>query len=218
MDIFLDSADVSEVQQLAEWGMCDGVTTNPSLIARQGRDFVEVIRQIASLVDGPISAEVLATEASTMLKEAAVLGEIHPNVVIKLPLTPDGLKACRILSGQGVRTNVTLCFQVSQALLAAKAGATYISPFVGRIDDISGDGMALVSEICEMYRRYGFQTRVLAASIRHPRHVSLAAAAGAHAITAPFKVIMSLYQHPLTDRGLDSFLADWTAAGMKPVV
>lgn len=217
MDIFLDSADVSEVQTLAGWGMCDGVTTNPTLIARQGRDFKDVVREIAALVDGPISAEVLATDTSGMLKEAAVLSEIHPNVVIKLPLTPAGLKTCRILSGQGVRTNVTLCFQLSQALLAAKAGATYVSPFVGRIDDISGDGMALVTDICQMYQRYGFHTRVLAASIRHPRHVSLAAQAGAHAITAPLKIIMSLYQHPLTDRGLEAFLADWKAAGMTSI-
>ncbi len=218
MDIFLDSADLKELEQVADWGICDGVTTNPSLIAKQGQDFKEIVGQIAQKIDGPISAEVVSEDATGMLKEAEVLAELHPNIVIKLPLTPDGLKCCKILSGRGIRTNVTLCFQPLQALLAAKVGATFISPFIGRIDDLSTDGMQLIRDIRQIYTNYGFKTRILAASIRHPKHVLEAALAGADVVTAPFAVIKRLYNHPLTDQGLEKFLADWKQSGQSSIV
>lgn len=218
MKIFLDSASIDEVQALADLGICDGVTTNPSLIAKQGQDFREVVRKIAEIIDGPTSAEVIAQDAAGMLREAHVLAQLHEQIVIKLPLTPEGLKACRSLSQEGIRTNVTLCFQPAQALLAAKVGATYISPFVGRLDDVSSDGMQLISDIRMIYDRYGFETEILAASIRHPKHVIDAARFGADVVTAPFKVIMQLFSHPLTERGLELFLADWKASGQKSIV
>ena len=208
MQIFIDSADLTEIRDAAAMGVIDGVTTNPSLIAKTGKPLRDIIREICEIVDGPISAEVIATEREPMLKEGRELAKLHRNVVVKLPLTPDGLKATRTLTEEGVRTNVTLCFSATQALLAAKAGATYISPFLGRIDDISGDGMALVEQIVHIYRNYGLTTKVLAASIRHPLHVVQAAEIGAHVSTIPHKVILQLLSHPLTDLGLARFLAD----------
>ena len=218
MKIFLDSANLEEVRKLVEIGICDGVTTNPTLVAKQGEDFKSVVTQIARIVRGPVSAEVVATECAGMMAEAKVLAALDPNVVIKLPLTPEGLKACGALSAANIKTNVTLCFQPSQALLAAKVGATYISPFVGRLDDVSADGMQVVREIRSIYDRYGFKTQILAASIRHPAHVVEAALAGADVVTAPYGTIMQLFKHPLTDKGLDAFLADWQASGQKSIL
>ena len=218
MKIFLDSADLGEMRKAADLGICDGVTTNPTLIARSGLDFRTVLTEILKLIPGPVSAEVVSTDANGMLAEAEVLAAMNPNIVIKLPLTQEGLKACRALSQRGVRTNVTLCFQAGQALLAAKAGATWISPFVGRLDDVSEDGMQLIRDIRAIYDQYDFKTEILAASIRHPRHVIEAALAGADVATMPLKVIEQLYAHPLTDKGLAAFLEDWRKAGQKPLV
>jgi transaldolase len=218
MKIFLDSANLEEVRKLVDIGICDGVTTNPTLVAKQGEDFKSVVTQIARIVRGPVSAEVVATEFAGMMAEAKVLAALDPNVVIKLPLTPEGLKVCGALSAASIKTNVTLCFQASQALLAAKVGATYISPFVGRLDDVSADGMQVVRDIRSIYDRYGFKTQILAASIRHPAHVVEAALAGADVVTAPFATIMQLFKHPLTDKGLDAFLADWQASGQKSIL
>jgi transaldolase len=218
MKIFLDSANLEEVRKLVDIGICDGVTTNPTLVAKQGEDFKSVVTQIARIVRGPVSAEVVATEFAGMMAEAKVLAALDPNVVIKLPLTPEGLKVCGALSAANIKTNVTLCFQASQALLAAKVGATYISPFVGRLDDVSADGMQVVRDIRSIYDRYGFKTQILAASIRHPAHVVEAALAGADVVTAPFATIMQLFKHPLTDKGLDAFLADWQASGQKSIL
>lgn len=218
MRIFIDSADLNELRQAADLGLCDGVTTNPTLIAKSGLDFKQVLAEIVQLIPGPISAEVVATEAKQMLAEADVLAKLHPNIVIKLPLTPEGLKACKHLSARQVKTNVTLCFQAGQALLAAKAGATYISPFIGRLDDVSEDGMKLIRDIKEIYRNYGYKTQILAASVRHPRHVIEAALAGADVATIPLKVLEQLYKHPLTDKGLASFLDDWKKSGQKGIV
>ena len=218
MKIFLDSADLGEMRKAADLGICDGVTTNPTLIARSGLDFRTVLTEILKLIPGPVSAEVVSTDANGMLAEAEVLAGMNPNIVIKLPLTQQGLKACRVLSQRGVRTNVTLCFQAGQALLAAKAGATWISPFVGRLDDVSEDGMQLIRDIRAIYDNYGFKTEILAASIRHPRHVIEAALAGADVATMPLKVIEQLYAHPLTEKGLAAFLEDWRKAGQKPIV
>jgi len=218
MKIFLDSANLEEVRKLVDIGICDGVTTNPTLVAKQGEDFKSVVTQIARIVRGPVSAEVVATEFAGMMAEAKALAALDPNVVIKLPLTPEGLKACGALSAANIKTNVTLCFQASQALLAAKVGATYISPFVGRLDDVSADGMQVVRDIRSIYDRYGFKTQILAASIRHPAHVVEAALAGADVVTAPFATIMQLFKHPLTDKGLDAFLADWQASGQKSIL
>jgi transaldolase len=215
--IFLDSADLSEIQKAAEWGVCDGVTTNPTLIAKSGQDFVTVLQQIVRLIPGPISAEVVSEDFDAMVKEAHVLKGLDANIVIKLPLTPDGLRVCKLLSVEGVRTNVTLCFQAGQALLAAKCGATYISPFIGRLDDISTDGMALIKDIRKIYDNFGFKTQILAASIRHPRHVIDAALAGADVATCPLKIISQLYSHPLTDKGLAAFLQDWKNSGQKAI-
>lgn len=208
MKFFIDTGMVEEIKEAATWGIVDGVTTNPSLIAKTGRTQADVIKEICSLIDGPISAEVISTETDGMLKEAAEIAKWHDNVVIKLPLTIDGIAACKKLTEQGVKTNVTLCFSPNQALLAAKAGATYISPFIGRLDDNGHDGMALIEEIRTIYDNYGYQTQILAASIRHATHVRDAALVGADVITAPYSVLKTLYKHPLTDNGLEAFLKD----------
>jgi len=208
MKIFIDSADVAEIRDAAAMGVVDGVTTNPSLVAKSGRAYREVVEEICEIVDGPISAEVLATDTDGILKEARDIATWHPNVVVKVPLIPDGLKAVRALTDEGISTNVTLCFSASQGMLAAKAGATYISPFLGRIDDISWDGMELISQLRTIYDNYGLDTEILAASIRHPKHVVECAMIGADVGTMPHKVILQLAKHPLTDIGLERFLAD----------
>lgn len=215
MKFFIDTADIEEIKDLASTGMVDGVTTNPSLAAASGKSFLELIAEICAVVDGPVSAEVTATDFETMMKEAAVLRKIAPNVAIKVPLIPDGLKCCKALSDDGVMVNVTLCFSANQALLAAKAGAAFISPFVGRLDDIAIDGMSLIDDICEIYANYGFATEVLVASIRHPMHILEAARMGAHVATMPPKTLRQLYKHPLTDKGLEAFLADWAKSGQS---
>jgi transaldolase len=218
MKFFVDTADVAEIADLAAIGLLDGVTTNPSLVAKSGRNFFEVIREICALVDGPVSAEVAATAYERMLAEGRRLADLAPNVCVKVPLTWDGLKACKTLSGDGIQTNVTLCFTPAQALLAAKAGATFVSPFVGRLDDIGHDGMALIGDIVEIFRNYNhLATEVLVASVRHPGHVIEAARLGADVVTLPPKVLHQLVQHPLTDKGLAAFLKDWEATGQKIV-
>jgi transaldolase len=209
MKFFIDTANVEEIREAASLGVLDGVTTNPSLIAKEGRDFFSVLREIVSIVDGPISAEVTATDRDGMVEEGRALAKIHPNIVIKVPLIKEGLQACKILRGDGIGVNVTLCFSPSQALLAAKVDATFISPFIGRLDDISHDGMDLIRQIRVIYDNYGFDTQILAASIRHPLHVVDAAMAGADVATIPFKVVAQLLKHPLTDIGQEKFLADW---------
>ena len=213
MKFFIDTADIEEIKDIASTGMVDGVTTNPSLAAASGKSFLDLIAEICAVVDGPVSAEVTATDFETMMKEAAVLRNIAPNVAIKVPLIPDGLKCCKALSDDGVMVNVTLCFSATQALLAAKAGAAFISPFVGRLDDIGTDGMSLIDDICEIYANYDFQTEVLVASIRHPMHILEAARMGAHVATMPPKTLRQLYKHPLTEKGLQDFLADWAKSG-----
>ncbi len=213
MDFFLDTADIQEIETGLELGMVDGVTTNPSLIAKQGKSYLPTVQAIAELVPGPVSGEVLATDYEGMLEEGRRLAGLAPNVVVKLPLGPAGLRAVRNLDEAGIKTNVTLCFSANQALLAAKAGATYISPFVGRLDDIGQDGMVLIDEIVTIYRHYDFDTKVLVASVRHPIHVSQAAQMGAEVVTLPYKTLQQLYRHPLTDLGLAGFLADWQATG-----
>jgi transaldolase len=216
MKFFIDTADVGEIRDLAETGMIDGVTTNPSLIAQSGREFTDVIEEICSFIEGPVSAEVAATDAPTMIKEGHKLAKIAKNVVIKVPLTIDGLKTCKILSDEGTMVNVTLCFSAAQAILAAKVGATFISPFVGRLDDIALDGMDLISDICEIYANYQeFTTQVLVASVRSPKHVVDAASLGAHVVTIPPSALRQLYNHPLTDKGLESFLNDWAGTGQS---
>jgi transaldolase len=215
MKFFVDGADVNEIRELAATGMVDGVTTNPTLISKTGRPIKEVIAEICSIVPGPISAEVTATDYDGMIAQAAVLSAIAKNVTIKVPLTWDGLRACRTLAGKGTMVNVTLCFDANQALLAAKAGASFISPFVGRLDDIGHDGMELVRDIRMIYDNYDFKTEVLAASMRTPHHVKQAAMIGADVATMPAALIKSLTKHPLTDSGLASFLADWKKTGMK---
>ncbi len=217
MKFFVDTADIGEIEDLAATGLLDGVTTNPSLIAKSGGDFFEVIRNICDVVPGPVSAEVTATDAETMLSEGRTLAAIAPNVAVKVPLTWDGLKACRALSQGGTKVNVTLCFSPSQALLAAKAGAAFISPFVGRLDDISQDGMGLIREIATIYNAYPdtISTEILVASIRHPLHVVEAAKLGADVATVPPAVLRKLASHPLTDKGLDAFLADWQKTGQS---
>jgi transaldolase len=208
MKIFIDSADIGEIREAAAMGVIDGVTTNPSLVAKSGKSLQSVIREICEIVDGPISAEVIATDTDGIVAEGKKLAAIHPNVVVKVPLIADGIKAVKIFSQQGIRTNVTLCFSAPQALLAAKAGATYISPFIGRIDDIGADGMDLIASICTIYTNYDLGTEVLCASIRHPVHLVKCAEMGAHVATIPHKVILQLLKHPLTDSGLATFLAD----------
>ncbi len=212
MKIFLDTANLEELRKGADWGIIDGVTTNPTLIAREGRPLAEQIRQITGIVNGDISAEVVATEADGMIDEGRKLSRIHPNVVVKCPLTRDGLKATAALTREGIRVNVTLCFSPAQALLAAKAGAYIVSPFVGRLDDIGHTGMDVVADIVEIYQTYGYRTQVLAASIRSPLHVVEAARAGAHIATMPFGVLDKLFDHPLTDKGLAQFLKDYHKA------
>ncbi|RME15690.1 MAG: fructose-6-phosphate aldolase [Alphaproteobacteria bacterium] len=215
MKFFADTADVDAIRELNELGLVDGVTTNPSLVKKSGRDIVEVTREICSFIDGPVSAEVIATEAGAMIEEGRKLAEIAPNIAVKVPLTLDGLKACKVLTGEGKMVNVTLCFSANQALLAAKAGATFISPFVGRLDDISLDGMELISEIRQIYDNYGFETQILAASIRSVNHAKAAALIGADVMTAPPAVIKAMAAHPLTDKGLAAFLKDAKEAGLK---
>ena len=208
VDFFLDTGEVNEIKEAAKWGIIDGVTTNPSLIAKSGRSQFDVIKEIVEIVNGPISAEVIATDVDGMIKEGEELANIHQNVVIKLPLTEAGITACKWFSDNQIKTNVTLCFSVNQALLAAKNGATFISPFIGRLDDIGHDGPGLIEEIRTIYDNYGFETKILAASIRHALHVREAAMVGADVATMPFKVVKSLFKHPLTDRGLEAFLND----------
>lgn len=215
MKFFVDTADVNEIRELNDLGLIDGVTTNPSLIMKSGRDIHEVTKEICSIVDGPVSAEVTATEYDAMMTEAAVLAKIADNICIKLPLTLDGLKACRALTSDGHQTNVTLCFSANQALLAAKAGATFISPFIGRLDDIAIDGTDLIREIRQIYDNYGFETEILAASIRTVNHVRDVALIGADVATIPASTIKALVKHPLTDKGLEAFLADWAKTGQK---
>ena len=216
MKFFVDTADIKEIRDLAATGMLDGVTTNPSLVAKSGRDFFEVLKEICAVVTGPVSAEVTATDAAGMIKEGEKLTKIAKNICIKVPLTWDGLKACKHFTSNGTMVNVTLCFSAAQALLAAKAGATFISPFVGRLDDIGQDGMQLISDICTMYSQYDyFKTEVLVASIRNPVHIIDAALMGAHVATIPPSVLRQLIHHPLTDKGLEVFLADWQKSGQK---
>lgn len=216
MKFFVDTADIAEIRELAETGLLDGVTTNPSLVAKTGRDFFEVLQEICHTVDGPVSAEVTATDTAGMLREAGKLRALADNITIKVPLTWDGLKACRALTQDGAMVNVTLCFSANQALLAAKAGATFVSPFVGRLDDIHIDGMELISEIRTIYDNYdAFDTEILVASIRHPGHVKEAALIGADVATVPPAVLRTLVRHPLTDKGLEAFLADWKKTGQK---
>jgi transaldolase len=209
MKFFLDTANLDELKAGSRWGIIDGVTTNPSLIAKEGVALEEQIRRICDIIEGDVSAEVVATEADEMLVQGRVLAKIHKNVVVKVPLTRAGIRACSIFSGEGIRVNVTLCFSAGQALLAAKAGAYFVSPFAGRLDDIGGNGIELIRDIVLIYRNYGFNTQVLAASLRHPAHVIEASKAGAHIATLPYKVIDSLFDHPLTDKGLDQFMKDY---------
>jgi transaldolase len=216
MKLFLDSANLKEIREAAAMGLVDGVTTNPSLVSKEGRPFRQMIEEICTIVDGPISAEVTAVECEGMLREGRELAKIHPNVVVKVPLIPEGLKAARIFNEEGTRTNVTLCFSANQALLAAKAGAFIVSPFVGRLDDISEDGMGLIRQIVAIYKNYQFKTQVLVASVRHPIHVVDAALLGADIATMPYAVMMQLVKHPLTDIGLKKFLADWEKLPKSP--
>ncbi|MDB5670900.1 MAG: fsa [Alphaproteobacteria bacterium] len=213
MKFFVDTADTAEIRDLAETGLLDGVTTNPSLIHKAGRNFLEVVEEIAGIVPGPVSAEVVALDHAGMMREAEILRRIADNIAVKVPLTIDGLKTCKALTADGTMVNVTLCFTANQALLAAKAGATFISPFVGRHDDIGFDGMQIISEIRQIYDNYDFRTEILVASVRHPIHVLEAAKIGADVMTAPPAVIRQLFNHPLTERGLETFLADWQKTG-----
>jgi transaldolase len=217
MKIFLDTADLTEIRRAADANLIDGITTNPSLISQVAgdRDPKEIYKEICEVVDGPVSAEVVARDKDTMVSEARKLAALHDNIVVKLPLTEDGLKACRAVGTEGIRTNVTLCFSVSQALLAAKAGATFVSPFVGRIDDVSGEGMQLIHQIRQVFDNYGYDTEILAASLRHPMHVVESMLIGADCATMPPKVLWQLAKHPLTDKGLDAFLKDWNKLGAK---
>src|SRR5271156_1447809 len=217
MKFFVDTADIKDIKDLAATGLLDGVTTNPSLVAKSGHSsFIDLIKEIASIVPGPVSAEVAATEFEPMLAEGLYLAKLAKNIAVKVPLTPAGLKVCKTLSQQGTMVNVTLCFSAAQAILAAKAGATFVSPFVGRLDDIGENGMALIADICEIYRAYpNFKTEVLVASVRHPMHVVEAAQLGAHVATIPPNVIRQLFAHPLTDKGLAQFVADWQKTGQK---
>ena len=215
MKFFADTAEIAEIRELAATGLLDGVTTNPSLVHKSGRDFLDVVREIAGVVQGPVSAEVVALDYEGMLREAEVLRKIADNIAIKVPLTPDGLKTCKSLTSDRTMVNVTLCFSAAQALLAAKAGATFISPFVGRLDDIGQQGMELIADIRQIYDQYDFSTEILVASVRHPMHVVEAAKLGADVMTAPPKIIHQLFKHPLTDSGIKSFLADWEKTGQK---
>ncbi|MBI1976323.1 MAG: fructose-6-phosphate aldolase [Candidatus Omnitrophica bacterium] len=218
MKFFIDTANLQEIKEANALGILDGVTTNPSLIAKEGKDFEDQVREICKIVNGPISAEVVSVESGKMVQEGRKLAKIHPNVVIKCPLTLEGLKATKTLSGEGHQVNVTLCFSANQALLAAKAGAAYISPFIGRLDDVGQVGMELIADIRQIYDNYGFKTEILAASIRHPIHVLEAAKIGADVATMPYTVLMSLVKHPLTDIGLAKFLKDWEKAPQRQLV
>lgn len=209
MKIFVDTANLEEIKEAHALGIISGVTTNPTLIAKEGRNFRQVVTEISQIVDGPISAEVISLDAPGMIREAEDLAQIHPNIVIKIPMTAEGLKAVKSLSAKGIKTNVTLIFSANQALLAALAGATYVSPFVGRLDDIGHDGMELIAELVQIFANYDIQTKIIAASIRHPLHVTQAAKLGADIATVPFQVIMQMVKHPLTDTGIARFLADW---------
>lgn len=209
MRFFIDTANIDEIKETASWGIISGVTTNPSLIAKEGRDFHQVVNEISRIVNGPISAEVLSPDHEGMLKEAKVLAAIHKNVTIKLPMTAEGLKAAHALAAEDIKTNVTLVFSAAQALLAANAGATFVSPFVGRIDDVGQDGMAIVGDIAEIFKQHAIKTKIIAASIRHPMHVVQAALYGADIATVPYKVLQQMLQHPLTDIGIEKFNADW---------
>lgn len=215
MQIYLDTANVKEIQEGASLGLIDGVTTNPSLVAKEGRSFKEMLLEICKMVDGPISAEVVGVESEAMIKEGRDLAKVHKNIVVKVPLIPEGLRATKKLAAEGIRVNVTLCFSPTQALLAAKAGAWCVSPFIGRLDDVSSDGMALIRQIVTIYKNYDYKTKVLVASVRHPQHVVEAALAGGHICTMPYTVFQQLVKHPLTDIGLKKFLADWDAMGKK---
>lgn len=215
MKIFIDTANLDEIKEAASWGIIDGVTTNPSLVAKEKKEFRKLIEEICSIVDGPISVEVVSLDADGMVKEARELARIHKNIVIKIPLIIEGLKAVKRLSDEGIKTNVTLCFSASQALLAAKVGGTYVSPFIGRLDDVSHVGMELISQIRTIYDNYGYTTQIIAASIRHPLHVVDAALAGADIATVPFKVLSQLVKHPLTDIGIERFLEDWRKLSEK---
>jgi len=215
MKFFVDTADLDEIRDLAATGLVDGVTTNPSLVAKTGRNFLDVVKEICGVVDGPVSAECVATDFETMLKEGEKLAKIADNIAVKVPLTQDGLKTCKALTGDGIMVNVTLCFSAAQAILAAKAGATFISPFVGRLDDVGSDGMDLIGQICEIYGNYDFGTEVLVASIRGPQHVVTAARMGADVSTMPPNVLRQMFKHPLTDKGLEAFLADWAKTGQS---
>ena len=215
MKFFLDTANVKEIQEAASLGLLDGVTTNPSLVAKEGRSFKEMLVEICSIVDGPISAEVVSLEADAMVKEGKELAKIHKNIVVKVPLIAEGLKATKRLAAEGIKVNVTLCFSPTQALLAAKAGAWCVSPFIGRLDDISSNGMELIRQILTIYRNYDYKTQVLVASVRHPQHVVEAALIGGHICTMPFSIFQQMVKHPLTDIGLKKFLADWEAQAKK---
>ena len=215
MKFFLDTANVKEIQEAASLGLLDGVTTNPSLVAKEGRSFKEVLVEICNIVDGPVSAEVVSLEADAMVKEGKGLAKIHKNIVVKVPLIAEGLKATKRMAAEGIKVNVTLCFSPTQALLAAKAGAWCVSPFIGRLDDISSNGMELIRQILTIYRNYDFKTQVLVASVRHPQHVVEAALAGGHICTMPFSIFQQMVKHPLTDSGLKKLLADWEAQAKK---
>lgn len=215
MKFFIDTASIAEIKEANDLGVLDGVTTNPSLVAKEGKEFIPLLKEISAIVHGPISAEVVATEFDGMMKEGRELAKIHENIVVKVPLIKDGLKAVKALKAEGIRTNVTLCFSANQALLAAKAGAYFISPFVGRLDDISQNGMELIGQIVTIYHNYGYDTQVLVASVRHPLHVIDAAMMGADICTMPFKVIDQLIKHPLTDIGIERFLSDWKKGQKK---
>jgi transaldolase len=211
MKLFIDTANIDEIKEINEWGVICGVTTNPSLIAKEGRDFKEVVKEITDIVDGPISAEVVSLDKDGMLKEARELAKIHPNIIIKIPMTKEGLKTTKILTAEGIKTNLTLIFSANQALLAARAGATYVSPFVGRLDDIGNEGMDIIEDIYQIFALHGISTEIIAASIRHPIHVLDAAKAGAHISTIPYKVFVQMLAHPLTDKGIEKFLEDWNS-------
>ncbi len=215
MKIYLDTANVKEIHEAASFGLLDGVTTNPSLVVKEGRSFREMLQEVCKIVDGPISAEVVSMEADAMVKEGKELAKIHKNIVVKCPLIPEGLKATKRLASEGIKVNVTLCFSPTQALLAAKAGAWCVSPFIGRLDDISSSGMELIRQILTIYKNYDYKTLVLVASVRHPQHVVEAALAGGHICTMPYSVFQMLFKHPLTDAGLKKFLDDWKAKGQQ---
>lgn len=215
MKFFIDTANVEEIRKANDLGIIDGVTTNPSLIAKEGRDFKEVIKEITSIVDGPISGEVISLDSEGMIKEGREVASIHPNMVVKIPMTAEGLKAVKVLSSEGIKTNVTLIFSASQAILAAKAGATYVSPFLGRLDDISSNGVDLVDDIVTIFDNYGIETEIICASIRHAMHLLECARIGADIATIPYKVIEQLVKHPLTDKGIEKFMADWNSTFNK---